>query len=117
MKRKDFVKFIQDGKTNHSKECVVKDKSVTDPSFAQSGRAQIFNPLPINYRVSYTDGVPLNKDNPMQFNEFDKMYPDKFIATEQARKSVKTIKEQFNKIDEQTKPKPQPQDPNPNPNN
>lgn len=117
MKRKEFVKFLQEHKTNHAKECVVSDKSVTDPSFAQSGRAQIFNPLPINYRVTYTDGVPLNPDNPMQFNEYDKLYPDKFKATEQAKKSVYTTKKQLEKIEEQTKPKPKPQDPNPNPNN
>ena len=115
MKREEFKKFLQEHKTNHAKECVVTDKSVTDPSFAQSGRAQIFNPLPINYRVTYTDGVPLNPDNPMQFNEYDKLYPDKFKATEQAKKSVDTTKKQLKKIEEQTKAKPQ--DPNPNPNN
>ena len=110
MKREEFKNFLVNHKTNHAKECVVQDKSVTDPSFAQSGRAQIFNPLPINYRVTYAEGVPLNKENPMHFNEFDKLYPDKFKATEQAKKSVDTTKKQLKKIEEQNKP----QETNPN---
>lgn len=107
MKREEFKQFLVNHKTNHAKECVVSDKSFTDPSFAQTGRAQIFNPLPINYRLSYSDGVPLNKENPMQFNEFDKLYPDKFKAIEEAKSSVNTTKKQLTKIEEELKTKSQ----------
>lgn len=119
MKRKDFKKFLVHHRTNHIKTCVVPDKSVTDPSFAQSGRQQIFNPLPINYRVTYADGVPLNKENPMQFNEFDKLYPDRFKAVEQAKAQVDTTKTHLTKIKEHLNKKPDTptNQPNNNPQN
>lgn len=106
MKRKDFRKFLVNHSTNHIKTCVVIDNSVTDPTFAQTGRQQIFNPLPINYRITYADGVPLNKENPMQFNEFDKLYPDRFKAVEQAKEQVTTTKKQLSKIKEHLNKKP-----------
>lgn len=108
MKRSEYVKLCQNGKTNHARECVVKDKSVTDPSFAQTGRQILFNPLPIEYRMKYPAGVPLDKDNPMLFKEYDKLYPDKFDAVRQANADVNTQKHVLKKVQEQTKPNKQP---------
>lgn len=103
MKRSEFVKFIQNGKTTHAKECVLKDKSVTDPSFAQTGRQMLTNPLPIEYRMKYPDGTPLNKENPMDFNEFDKLYPDHFKAVREAQSVTKETQKTLKKVQEEHK--------------
>ena len=85
MTRKEYIKYVQSKKLNKPKQCVVKDKSVTDPSFAQTGRQMLTNPLPIEYRMKYPAGVPLDKENPLNFKEYDKLYPDTFKAIRDAK--------------------------------
>ena len=114
MTRQEFVKFIETGKSKIMKVCVVADVSVCDPSFAQTGRQMLTNPLPIEYRMKYPAGAPLNKDNPLEFNEFDKLYPDTFKAIREANNVTETTKKALSVIHESTKKKPEP---NPNPNN
>ena len=114
MTRQEFVKFTETGKNKKIKTCVVADVSLCDPSFAQTGRQILTNPLPIEYRMKYPAGVPLNKENPMHFNEFDKLYPDTFKAIREANNVTETTKKTLSKIQESTKKKP---DPTPNPNN
>ena len=114
MTRKEFVKFTETGKNAKIKTCVITDVSVCDPSFAQTGRQILTNPLPIEYRMKYPAGVPLNKENPMHFNEYDKLYPDTFKAIRDAYSVTETTKKTLSKIQESTKKKP---DPTPNPNN
>lgn len=108
MKREDYVHYVQGKRLTHAKKCVCDDMSVTDPTFAQTGRQLLTNPLPIEYRMKYPDGVPLNKENPMQFNEFDRLYPDTFKAIREANvitdKTTKQLKELQDK-----KPKNNPQ--------
>ena len=99
MTRKEFVKFTQTGQSK-GKKSMITGKSVTDPTFARTGRQLIFNPLYIEYRMKYPDGVPLDKDNPHDFKEYDKLYPDTFKAIQQAKSEVKTTKK---KLDEFTK--------------
>ena len=110
MTRKEFVRFTETGKNQRPKKCVVADKSVTDPSFAQTGRQLLTNPLPIEYRMKYPAGVPLNKENPLQFNEFDKLYPDTFKAIREANSVTDKTKKALNKIQESAK-KPEPPQP------
>lgn len=101
MKRHEFVKFVQNHRTDHVKKTVVQDLSVTDPSFAQTGRQIIFNPLPIETRIHYIAGVKLNEENPHQFNEFDKLYPDTFKAMREAQDSVTKTKTKLNELQRQ----------------
>lgn len=77
---------------NEFRKCVVGDVvcpkqveknvgvSVTDPSFAQSGREMVFNPLPYNPKPIYQQGVPLDK-----MHEFDGMYKDKLDVFQSAK--------------------------------
>ena len=97
MTRKEYVKFCQSKKTDKAKQRCMTMPSVTDPTFAQTGRQMLTNPLPINYRVRYSEGAPLNPDDPHKFNEFDKMYPDKFKAMVEAKEQVNTTKKNLKK--------------------
>ena len=108
MTRQEFIKFTQCGKNSKPKNTVVSDASVTDPSFAQTGRQMLTNPLPIEYRMKYPAGVPLNKENPMHFNEFDKLYPDTFKAIREANNVTETTKSTLSKLQEKGKKKPDP---------
>lgn len=103
MTRKEFVKFTETGKHVKNKTCVTMDKSVTDPSFAQTGRQLLTNPLPIEYRMKYMPGTPLNKENPMHFNEYDKMYPDTFKAIREAESITKQTKDNLDKLEKHYK--------------
>lgn len=116
MTRKEFVKFTESGKSSKMKSCVVADVSVCDPSFAQTGRQMITNPLPIEYRMKYPAGTPLDKDNPMHFNEFDKLYPDTFKAIREANNITETTKSALSHLQEKAKKKPDPK-PEPTPKN
>ena len=53
MTRKEFIKFSETGKSAKPKQVVVNDISVTDPTFAQTGRQMLTNPLAIEYRIKY----------------------------------------------------------------
>lgn len=107
MKRSEYVKFCQHGNSK-GKKALISGKSVTDPTFARTGRQMIFQPLKIEYRMKYPDGVPLDKENPLQFKEYDKLYPDTFTAMREANADVKDTKSKLNKIKEDlNKPKPQ----------
>lgn len=108
MTRQEFVRFSECGKNAKPKKCVVTDVSVCDPSFAQTGRQILTSPLPIEYRMKYPAGVPLNKENPMQFNEFDKLYPDTFKAIREANNVTETTKRNLSKLQESAKKKPEP---------
>lgn len=107
MTRKEYVKFVESGK-GKLKKPVVSDKSVADPTFAQTGRQILTNPLNIEYRMKYPQGTPLDKDNPMKFNEYDKLYPDNFKAIREAQSVVtitesklRDVSQQINKIKQQ----------------
>lgn len=98
MKRSEFVKFCQTKNTNHIRDKVLVSHIMVDPSFARTGRQMIFDPLPIDYRMQYNAGVPLNKDNPFAFKEFDKLYPDNFAAMQEARTQIDDTKQNLDKI-------------------
>lgn len=112
MTRKEFVKFTQTRKSK-GKQPLITGKSITDPTFARTGRQMIFDPLNIEYRMKYPDGNPLNPDNPHDFKEYDKLYPDQFIAMRQAKQEVKDTKTKLNKMKQEPKqePKQQPNQP------
>lgn len=102
MKRNQFCNFITQGnKRNHVLAVNnVVGESVTDPSYAQSGRQMIANPLPIQPRVQYSSAAPLNKENPFEVKEYDKLYPDKFKASKQAQEDINAAKNGLDKIQE-----------------
>lgn len=77
--------------------------SVTDPSFAQTGRQIVFNPLPYTPRPIYSQGVPAD-----QMQAFDGMYKDKFEAFQAAKEFSETQKQDLKKkIDEHSKQTPE----------
>lgn len=98
MKRKDFVHFVQEHKSKNKKKPLISGASITDPTFARTGRQMIFNPLNIEYRMKYPAGNPLDKENPMEFKEFDKLYPDIFKAMRQAKEHITTTKTKLNEL-------------------
>lgn len=102
MKRNEYVKFTQTGQSK-GKKPLITGKSMTDPTFARTGRQMIFQPLNIEYRMKYPEGVPLDKENPLQFREFDKLYPDQFKAIREAKSHVDTTKETLDKLQKQHK--------------
>lgn len=99
MTRKEYIKYCQ-SKSSKSKRKTHPMASVTDPSFAQTGRQIFATPLPINYRAQYQAGAPLDKDNPLHVAEYDKMYGDTFEAMKQAKQQVTTTKEKVQKAHE-----------------
>ena len=101
MTRKQFVNYTQTRKGLTLKKCVVKDLSITDPTFAQSGRQMLTNPLNIEYRMKYPAGTPLNKNNPMRFNEYDKLYPDNFKAIREAQSVVSSTESKLRDASQQ----------------
>lgn len=107
MTRKEFRRFISTSKSSSPKKMLVTGESVTDPTFAQTGRQMITNPLPIECRMKYPQGVPLDKDNPHNFKEYDKLYPDSFKAMREAKQDVDTTKSKLNEIEKKNKPQPQ----------
>ena len=100
MTRSEYIKYCQSKKTFGSKRKTHPMSSVTDPTFAQTGRQMIESPLPINYRAQYQAGAPLDKDNPLHVAEYDKMYGDTFEAMKQAKQQVTTTKEKVQKAHE-----------------
>lgn len=107
MTRKEFRGFISTNKSANLKKTLVTGESVTDPTFAQTGRQMITAPLPIECRMKYPQGVPLDKDNPHNFKEYDKLYPDSFKAMREAKQDVDTTKSKLNEIEKKNKPQPQ----------
>ena len=101
MTRKEFVNYTQTRKGLRLKKCVVSGLSITDPTFAQTGRQMLTNPLNIEYRMKYPQGTPLDKDNPMKFNEYDKLYPDNFKAIRDAQSVVTTTEKKLRDISQQ----------------
>lgn len=72
MKKSDYLKLLQ-GARLPAKMCEkVTVGSVTDPTYAQSGRDLVFNPLPYEVKPIYSNGVPLK-----EMQAFDGMYKDK----------------------------------------
>lgn len=103
MNKSDFKNFIKTGRSNHVKKPLESGPSLVDPTFARTGRQMIFNPLPIEYKMKYPDGAPLNKEDPFKFNEFDKLYPDTFKAMREANSCVADTKNKLTKLQQQTK--------------
>lgn len=100
MTRQEYIEFTRTKKVNNNRNTCITTMSVTDPSFAQTGRQQVFNPLPIQPRGVYGSPIPLNKDNPLSFYEYDKQYPDRFVAMYQAKENVTDTKTKLDKIKE-----------------
>lgn len=80
MKKSDFRKMLQGVRTPSRKSEVITVQSVTDPSFAQSGRELVFNPLGYETKAIYANGVALDNMQP-----FDGMYVDKHAAFQSAK--------------------------------
>ena len=90
MTKQEYRDFIATGK-HKPKTCEsLTEHSVTDPTYAQSGREILFNPLPYDMKPIYHNGVPLDQMQP-----FDRMYVDKHEAFQSA-KELDT--EQKNKV-------------------
>ena len=104
MKRTEYVHFTQTGKSK-GKKALITGKSVTDPTYARTGRQMIFQPLNIEYRMKYPEGVKLDKDNPHDIKEYDKIYPDTFDAIRQANADIHKYT--------RSKKEPQPKEPQP----
>lgn len=104
MNRQQFKQFVSK-KYDHYKQPLKQGSSITDPSFARTGRQLIFQPLPIEYRMKYPDGNLLDKENPHNIKEYDKIYPDQFLAMQQARNDIQTTKTKLNEIDKHIKQK------------
>lgn len=98
MTRKEYIKYCQTHKHNGNKKTTTPMQSVTDPTFAQTGRQMIENPLNVNYRVQYAQGAPLDKDNPYHVNSFDNMYGDKFQSMKEAKQHIEKTKGNVQKI-------------------
>lgn len=99
MTRNQFSDFISQGnRINNPATAPVLKTSVTDPSYFQTGRQMLTNPLPIQPRVSYFQGAPLNKQDVLNMKEYDKMYPDRFKASMQAQVDIETTKEGLKKM-------------------
>ena len=80
MKKSEFRKLLHGEKFSPRKNEVVTLDSVTDPSFAQSVRENLANPLPYEPKKIYSNGVALQDMQP-----FDGMYVDKHIAFQAAK--------------------------------
>lgn len=80
MKKSDFMKFVATGSMQPKKNENPIMKSVTDPTYAQSGRDLVFNPLNYEAKPIYSNGVPLKDMQP-----FDGMYKDKHDAFQAAK--------------------------------
>ena len=98
MKRSEFREFISSSISKGKKSIENHVLSDCDPTFAQTGRQMIVNPLPIEYRMKYPQGVPLDKNNPFNFAEYDKIYPDTFKAMREARAKINDTKTHLNEI-------------------
>lgn len=110
MKKSDYVKMLQGCKPTMHKKQENNMPSVTDPSYAQSGRDLLFNPKPYEMKQIYADGVPLKDMQP-----FDAMYVDRFQAFQQAKEfsetQLKDIKDKLAKIEQDKKNNDNPQPP------
>lgn len=110
MKKSDYVKMLQGTKPTMHKKQENSMPSVTDPSYAQSGRDLLFNPKPYEMKQIYANGVPLKDMQP-----FDAMYADSFQAFQQAKEFSETqrkdIKDKLAKIEEDKKKKDNPPQP------
>lgn len=103
MNKQQFRDRLINGTKSIKKHESAELASVTDPSFAQSGREIVFNPLPYDVKPIYSQGVPAD-----QMQAFDGMYKDKFEAFQAAREfSEKSKTEIKTKIDEHSKKDPQ----------
>ena len=80
MRKKDYRKMLQGARMPARKSEIITVQSVTDPTFAQSGRELIFNPLGYETKPIYANGVALNDMQP-----FDGMYVDKHQAFQYAK--------------------------------
>lgn len=100
MTRTEYIHFTQTGKSK-GKKPLITGKSVTDPTFARTGRQMIFQPLNIEYRMKYPDGVKLDKEHPHDIKEYDKIYPDIFDAIRQANADIHDTKHKLNKYKQQ----------------
>lgn len=93
MKRSEFIKFTSSKRYNGVKREFNDLPTSVDPTQAQSGRDMLFNPKPIKYRGTYSNGVP-SKD--MQV--FDKMYADKFDSFAAAFAISKDVQDKYEKL-------------------
>ncbi len=104
MKKSDYIKMLQGVKPTMHKVQENHMLSVTDPSYAQTGRQIITNPLPYETKPIYANGVPLKDMQP-----FDGMYVDKHTAFQSAKEfsenQSKDIKDKLTKIEEEKKKK------------
>ena len=110
MKKSEYIKMLQGTKPAVHKKQENHMPSVTDPSYAQSGRDLLFNPKPYEMKQIYSNGVPLKDMQP-----FDAMYADRFQAFQHAKEfseiQHKDIKDKLAKIEEEKKKKDNPQPP------
>lgn len=80
MNKNEFRKLLLGDKFSPRKNEVVTLESVTDPSFAQSIRENLTNPLSYEPKKIYSNGVALQDLQP-----FDGMYVDKHFAFHAAK--------------------------------
>lgn len=80
MKKTDYVNMLQGKKMPMRAPEKITVESVTDPSFAQSGRDLVYNPIGYETKPIYANGVPLDQMQP-----FDGMYVDKHAAFQSAK--------------------------------
>ncbi|MBR5854263.1 MAG: hypothetical protein IKY87_01120 [Paludibacteraceae bacterium] len=84
MNKSDFIKCLRGDVMPRKKKETPIVASVTDPSYAQSVRQSLTNPLPYDVKPIYANGVAAKDMQP-----FDGMYKDKHQAF-QAAKELET---------------------------
>lgn len=95
MKKKDFRRCTSGAVMARRKFERAVLGSVTDPTYAQSGRDLVLNPMPYEMKDIYQSGIPLKDMQP-----FDGMYKDKHDAFQAAKEysesQKKDIKDKLN---------------------
>lgn len=105
MNRHEFVGMLNNSKRITKKQERNPQRSMTDPTFYQTGRDIISNPLPVTYKGNYTRGV-----TSANMQSFDVAYPDKIDVFNDAlrinNETQTKLKELKKQKDNETQQKP-----------
>lgn len=98
MNKSQFRKFVSTSEHQARQVVINHLPSVTDPTFARTGRQMATDPLPIEYKPIYRNGVTID-----HMQAFDKMYVDKISGFNSAKEfndqTLKDLKDAKTKYD------------------
>lgn len=108
MTRPEFVAMLNNSKHITKKQERNPQRSLTDPTFYQTGRDIIANPLPVTYKGTYSRGV-----TSANMQSFDVAYPDKIDVFNDALRINNETQTKLKELKKQkeNEPKPKPSDP------